>query len=94
MAMRFPGLTGNIRIREEEGKFVISGDPEGLRSLAALIAWLADADQETWPYLPAGGRAHVHVYPGIDISRDSREVELMRLDAKGTGELPDGFPGR
>jgi hypothetical protein len=90
--MQFPRLTGNIMISDEEGKIVIAGDPEGLRSLATLVTWLANADQETWPYLPAGQRAHVHVYPGIDISRNSREVELMRLDAKGTGELPEEFP--
>ena len=89
--MQFPKLTGNIMITDEEGKVVIAGDPQGLRSLATLIAWLANADQEKWPYLAAGQRAHVHAYPGIDISAGSREVELMRLDAKGTSDLPEGF---
>ena len=83
--MQFPKLSGGISIRDEDGKIVIAGDPEGLRSLAGLLTWLADADQEQWPYLPAGGRAHVHVYPKLDISADSREVELMRLDGKRTG---------
>lgn len=82
MSMRFPRLTGRISITEEEGKVVISGDPEGLRSLAGLLIWLGDADQEQWPYLPPGGHAHLHIYPKDDISVDSREVELMRLDAK------------
>jgi hypothetical protein len=82
MSMRFPRLTGRISITEEEGKVVIAGDPEGLRSFGRLLTWLGDADQEKWPYLPPGGHAHIHIYPKDDISADSREVELMRLDAK------------
>ncbi len=82
--MRFPKLSGSISVKDEEGKIVIAGDPEGLRSLGRLLTWLGDADQERWPYLPAGGRAHLHVYPEHDISADSRELELVRLDAKGT----------
>ena len=80
--MQFPKLIGNIKISDEEGKVVIAGDPEGLRSLGSLLAWLADADQEQWPYLPTGGHAHLHLYPKDDLSADSREVELKRLDAK------------
>jgi len=82
MSMRFPRLTGRVSITAEEGKVVIAGDPEGLRSLGRLLTWLGDADQEQWPYLPAGGHAHIHIYPKDDISADSREVELMRLDAR------------
>lgn len=85
--MQFPKLTGKIEIREEQGKIEIGGDPEGLRSLAQLMAWLADADQETWPYLPAGQGAHLHIYPGIDISEGSQEVEIKRLDVKGAGRV-------
>ena len=81
--MRFPKVAGSISIRDEEGKIVIAGDSEGLRSLGRLLTWLGDADQETWPHLPAGGRAHLHIYPRHDISSDSSEVELMRLDVKG-----------
>ena len=82
MSMRFPRLTGRVSITAEEGKVFIAGDPEGLRSLGRLLTWLGDADQEQWPYLPAGGHAHIHIYPKDDISADSREVELMRLDAR------------
>jgi hypothetical protein len=84
--MQFPRLAGSISITVEEGKVVIAGDPEGLRSLGGLLTWLGDADQEQWPYLPPGGRAHLHLYPKHDISEGSREVELMRLDAKRTGK--------
>jgi hypothetical protein len=84
MFMRFPRITGRISITEDEGKVVIAGDTEGLRSLAGLLTWLGDADLEQWPYLRPGGHAHIHIYPKDDISADSREVELMRLDAKRT----------
>lgn len=81
--MRYPKLNGNIQITEIKKKIVISGDPEGLRSLGVLLTWLADQDLDTWPYLKEGKRAHLHVYPRHDISEDSREVELMRMDPKG-----------
>ena len=83
--MRFPKLSGAIVVKDEEGRVVIAGDPEGLRSLGRLLTWLGDADQEQWPYLPAGGHAHLHLYPKHDLSEASREVELLRLDAKGGG---------
>jgi hypothetical protein len=80
--MRYPKLHGNIKITREAEKIMIAGDPEGLRSLSTLLAWLADRDLDTWPYLQNGQHAHLHVYPRIDISEDSQEVELMRIDPK------------
>ena len=85
--MRFPRPTGRISITDEDGKVVIAGDPEGLRSLGRLLTWLGDADQEQWPYLWPGGHAHIHLYPKDDMSAESREVELVRLDAKGAGGM-------
>jgi hypothetical protein len=80
--MRFPKLSGIITIADEAGKIVIAGDPAGLRSLGTLLTWLADQDLHTWPHLPEGQHAHLHVYPRIDISEASREVEIVRLDPK------------
>jgi hypothetical protein len=80
--MRFPKLSGNIQITDKAEKIVISGDPEGLRSLSALLTWFADQELDTWPYLKEGQHAHLHVYPHYDISETSREVELMRMDLK------------
>ena len=80
--MRFPKLHGAVSINEEGGRIVIAGDPEGLRSLGTLITWLADQDIGAWPYLQQGQHAHLHVYPRIDISEASREVELVRMDPK------------
>jgi hypothetical protein len=88
--MRFPKPTGRISITIEEGKAVISGDPEGLRSFGRLLVWLGDADQDQWPYLPEGGHAHIHLYPKNDLGEGSSEVELMRLDAKGDGSAGSG----
>jgi len=81
--MRFPKLSGNIQITDKEEKILIAGDPEGLRSLGVLLTWLADQDLGAWPYLKEGQHAHLHIYPRHDISEDSREVELMRMDQKG-----------
>ena len=89
--MRFPKLTGGIAIKVEEGKVVIAGDPGGLRSLGKLLTWLGDADLAQWPYLPAGGQAHLHLYPKLDISEESAEVELVRSDAKASD---DRLPGK
>jgi hypothetical protein len=83
--MRFPRIAGRVSITEEEGKVVIAGDPEGLRSLGRLLTWLGDQDVEQWPYLKPGGHAHIHLYPKDDMLEGSRQVELVRLDAKGEG---------
>ena len=83
MTMRFPMLVGRVSIKDEEEKIIIAGDPEGLRSLGRLLIWLGDADLEHWPYLKPGGHAHIHLYPKDDMLEGSRQVELMRMDAKG-----------
>jgi hypothetical protein len=80
--MRYPELSGNIKITDESGVILIAGDPEGLRSLGTLLTWLADQDLDTWPYLQKGKHAHLHIYPRHDINEASREVELMRMDVK------------
>jgi hypothetical protein len=85
--MRFPKLSGGIKVLDERGKVVIAGDPEGLRSLATLLTWLSDQDLADWPSLEEGQHAHLHLYPRIDMSDDSREVELMRMDPKSRVNL-------
>jgi hypothetical protein len=86
--MRFPKLAGAITVKEGKGSVVIAGDPEGLRSLGHLLIWLADQDLGQWPYLKPGGHAHLHLYPKLDLGDGSAEVELMRLDAKGSAGQP------
>lgn len=86
-----PPVCGNIEVEPCGQRIVVAGDPAGLRSLAELLTWLADLDQESMAHLPEGERAHVHLYPGSQISGNSTELELCRLDAKGTGAFPRGF---
>ena len=79
----FPSiLDGNI------AKVTIIGDPKGLNSLAKLLQWLADFDQNK-NYDPVGEREHIHLHANEPLGWHSCEVEVCRADAKGTGELPD-----
>ena len=91
-----PPLTGTIEIShsEEHGVF-IGGAPDGLRSLAGLLIWLAEVDQEA-DGIPEGERTHVHLHAGprddifASLTEWSQDTEICRLDAKGTGALPPG----
>jgi hypothetical protein len=73
---------GEKRIWNE---ILIQGDPQGLRSLAALLIKLADTNQNDKADLPIGAREHVHLRPGQGLSKSSERVIVGRLDAKGTG---------
>ena len=98
-----PVLTGNLDIfivqNEDEcdGEIVkwrdilIHGDPEGLKSLAALLIKLADINQNDIIDLPIGAREHLHLRPKFDLSNSSEEVIIGRLDAKGTGAFYDRY---
>ncbi len=90
-----PQLKGNVEIslqrygRDPYDVF-IGGDPEGLRSLAGMLLWLADVNQEV-SGMPDGEREHIHLSPGWQLSGNSRRTELCRLDAKATGDFPPNF---
>lgn len=98
-----PVLTGNLDIfviqKEEdfEGEvnrwheILIHGDPEGLRSFAALLMKLADTNQNADFNLPVGAREHVHLRPRLELSNSSEPVIVGRLDAKGTGAFYDRY---
>lgn len=75
-------------------EILIHGDPEGLRSLAALLLKLADLDQNNAPGLPIGAREHFHLRPGLELSNSSEAVIIGRLDAKGTGDFYNMFVPR
>ena len=68
---------------------LIHGDPEGLKSLAALLIKIADTNQEDMADLPIGAREHIHLRPKYDLSNSSIQVIIGRLDAKGTGAFYD-----
>ena len=94
-------ITGNVDIfvgqheDEIDGEIIkwqdvlIHGDPEGLKSLAALLIKIADTNQDDMADLPIGAREHIHLRPKYDLSNSSIQVIIGRLDAKGTGAFYD-----
>jgi hypothetical protein len=83
-----PKIKGNLEISKHRAGIFIGGDPEGLRSLGELLHWLADCDQEADPNLPVGEREHTYLYCGSQLTLQSVNTEVCRLDAKGAGEFP------
>ncbi len=98
-----PTITGNLDIfiidneEDHDGEIqkwrdiLIHGDPEGLRSLAALLIKMADINQNDVVDLPTGAREHIHLRPDDDLSNSSENVIIGRLDAKGTGAFYDRY---
>jgi hypothetical protein len=87
-------IKGNLEISKSRRGIFIGGDPDGLRSLAKMLVWLADVDQELHPNMPDGEREHLPLYPDPpynQLTTFSAPTELCRLDAKGTGEFPDYY---
>jgi hypothetical protein len=70
---------------------LIHGDPQGLKSLAALLMKIADTSQDDMADLPIGAREHVHLRPKYDLSNSSEPVIIGRLDAKGSGAFYDRY---
>jgi hypothetical protein len=70
---------------------LIHGDPQGLKSLAALLMKIADTNQDDMADLPIGAREHVHLRPKYDLSNSSEPVIIGRLDAKGSGAFYDRY---
>ncbi len=62
----------------------IHGDPEELRSVAAILIALADTYQNQIASLPEGAMEHFHLRPKYELSNSSEHVILGRLDEKGT----------
>jgi hypothetical protein len=92
-----PKIAGNLEISKSQDGVFIGGDPPGLRSLAAILVWLADIDQESpLNSYPDGWFSHIHLHArdieGFNsLTVFSEEVILSRLDAKGTGEFPERY---
>lgn len=90
-----PRIEGKLEITRCRNGIFIGGDPAGLRSLAQLLVWLADVDQESLASMPDGEHCHVHLcardadegFHSHSLTASSEETEVCRLDAKGTGEL-------
>jgi hypothetical protein len=60
---------------------LIHGDPEGLKSLAKQLIYLAELDQEKVEdkYLPSGAREHLHLRPNFELSKSSTETISLPL---------------
>jgi hypothetical protein len=91
-----PKIEGNLEISKTRAGIFIGGDPKALRSLARLLTWLANVDQEALSRQPDGERCHVHLHArdaeGFNsLTPFSSETEVCRLDAKGTGEFPKRY---
>lgn len=89
-------IVGNLEISKDRTQIFIGGDPKGLRSLAKILIWLANINQELHPNMPDGEREHVHLYtaklsPNNCLTQFSITTELCRLDAKGTGVFPEKY---
>lgn len=87
----WPEIEGNIEISVGPRGVFIGGDPQGLKSLADTLLWLAYLNQAAALELSDETREHRHLHPGVHLSRNSQETEVCRLDAKGTGELPEDY---
>ena len=57
-------IRGNLEVSKSRFGVFIGGDPKGLRSLAKLLNFLADVNQESHPNMPDGEREHVHLQIG------------------------------
>ena len=91
--MSFPENKGRLEIYPQvcDGdslSVTIMGDPDGLRYLSDVLKVLADYDQDS-DSSPVGARVHAHLHRQYQLGGHSRDVEVCRADAKGTGELPD-----
>jgi hypothetical protein len=91
-----PRIEGSLEISRNRYGVFVGGDPAALRSLAELLIWIADTDQDSLPLQPDGERFHVHLHardaPGFNsLTPFSCETEICRLDAKGTGEFPERY---
>lgn len=84
-------IRGTLEISHGVDGVLIAGDPQGLRSLARLLDFLAGMDPNQHPTMPDGEREHTHLYAGTQLSPFSVTTELCRLDAKGTGEFPKRY---
>jgi len=87
----YPEVSGHLEITRGKHGVFIGGDPKGFRSLARLLNFLADVNQDELKQLPDGERDHTHLHPGSQLGMNSEEVEICRLDAKGKGDFPKSY---
>jgi len=83
--MNPPDLTGHqiaFTVRNGHGpEICIYGDPEGLRSLAKLILFVADVDQSKEPY-PSDDSFHLHAGLCDKVPGHPQRITIGRMDSK------------
>ncbi|MCY2943680.1 MAG: hypothetical protein NT142_03970 [Planctomycetota bacterium] len=93
----YPKIVETLEISVSRYGIFIGGDPSGLLSLSKLLEWVAKIDQENLENIPTGQRFHIHLHSNElvkefnSLNRFSKETQICRLDAKGTGELPKKY---
>ena len=93
----YPKIVGNLEISSDRNGVFIGGDPSGLLSLAKLLEWIANTNQDRLENIPIGAHFHIHLYHDKTIeafnslNEFSKETQICRLDAKGTGEFPEKY---
>ena len=80
-----PGIQYLREVRVE-----ILGDPEGLEYLAEVMKYVSEIDQRT-ACVPRGERYRLRLDPGVELEEYSCYVDIIRADATGTGEYPEGL---
>ena len=81
-------IAGDIRISTYEGDdgpiVTLYGDPDGLRSLAAILNDLAALDQQKVPHsnLAVGEGFHLHLFVSRGLANGSLKLDLGRTDLR------------
>lgn len=90
-----PALRGNLHVSVvDQTEVALWGDPEGLRSLAAVLIALADLDQTALDdLLEADAHEHLHLDARRHLGNSSARLILSRLDDK-KGKLPFFYSAR
>lgn len=91
LKLDWPEINGNIEISVGPDRIFIGGDPQGLKSLADTLLWLAHLNQAASLELSNEVREHCHLHPGVQLSQNSMDTEVCRLDEKGTGKFPNDY---
>lgn len=97
-AIKYPCIRGNTQAiaHSEDGitTIYLSGDRDGLLSLSKIMKKLADVDQTKLEKLPDHfASEHIHLKPNLDLSKNSIELVISRLDDKN-GNYDETFKKR
>lgn len=94
--MKVPALTGyqiafSLEDDHGEREVFLYGDPEGLRSLANLLLFVAKVDQTKEPF-PPDDTFHLHVTLPAKYKSHAARVTVGRVDDKKGRKRFDVFP--